>query len=258
MTNAQIKFIQALARQKYRKEHKAFIIEGSKSAKEWLDSEASIRQVIAVPEWLSENESLLKRHPKAEIIVAAGFELSRISLLSQAGEVLLVVDIPEEQALTIPGNSWSLYLEQIQDPGNMGTIIRIADWFGIGRVLLSEGCVEIYNPKVVQATMGSLLRVHIHQIAATSLPGLLRDKNQVLYATSLHGDNLFTRKGRLQPGIIAMGNESRGLSDLVLQLATCQIRIPRLGGAESLNVGVATGIVCATLVHAAQEDIDAD
>lgn len=258
MTNAQIKFIRALARQKYRKAHKAFIIEGSKSAKEWLASDASILQVIALPGWLAQNSLLLMRHPEAEIIAAAAFELSRVSLLSQPGEVLLVVAIPEEQAPVIPPHSWSLYLEQIRDPGNMGTIIRIADWFGIGRILLSEGCVEIYNPKVVQATMGSLLRVQLHQVNAGDLTGLLRKENQVLYATTLHGDNLFTGKNECPPGIIAMGNESTGLSDLVLQQAARQISIPRLGGAESLNVGVATGIICAALIPGAQCGPDGD
>lgn len=252
MTHAQIKFIQALARQKYRKAHKAYVVEGSKSAQEWLASEAVIYQIAALPEWLSENEQLIGKHPETTILEAAPFELSKISMLIQPQEVLLVAAIPDEEPVPDIRNCWSLYLEQIRDPGNMGTIIRIADWFGIRHLLLSEECVEIYNPKVAQASMGSLLRVNTNRVPVQELASILGKDQPILYATSLHGANLFTIEGKPRPGIIAMGNESSGLSTLLLERANYKISIPKYGGAESLNVGVATGIVCAELIRAAQ------
>jgi len=249
MTKAQIKFIQALAQQKYRKAYNSYIVEGDKNVREWLHADTvKITRIIAQPTWLHQHEALLGKHPEAEIIEAADFELSKISLLTQAQQVLITVAIPPEgPTLQLTPGNWALYLEKIQDPGNMGTILRVADWFGIRYVLLSEHCADIYNPKVVQASMGSLLRISPHRLPVDTLQPLLQE-GHILYAAALQGENLFTLP-RMQPGIVAIGNESQGLSDKLLQHATHKIAIPRYGGAESLNAGVATGIICAEIMR---------
>jgi TrmH family RNA methyltransferase len=138
---------------------------------------------------------------------------------------------------------WSLYLEKIRDPGNMGTIIRTADWFGINQIFCSPDCVEIYNPKVVQASMGSLLRVRVTEMETASF---LEQNTRPVYAAVLDGKDL-RQLEQPEYGVIAMGNESQGLSSLLIDAANHKVMIPGSGGAESLNVAVATGILCAKL-----------
>lgn len=243
MTKAQIKFIQSLSRQKYRKEHKVYLVEGDKNAREWLQSGCSIPYIIVSSGWQLLNQHLIDRHPEAELMPAEAHELEKITSLQHAQQVVLVVAQPEAAAFR-QEQEWQLYLEKIQDPGNMGTIIRTADWFGIRHIICSGDCVEVYNPKVVQASMGSLLRVTISEmepeafLAANRLP---------LYAASLQGQNM-KQCAKTPFGVIAMGNESQGLSELLQAAASHKIMIPRLGGAESLNVAVATGILCSELI----------
>lgn len=250
MIQSQIKFIRSLAAQKYRKAHNAYLVEGSKNAKEWLQSGQKIELVAALPEWLLENEALVRRHSEAEIVPIKAVELQKISTLKTAQSVLLVVEKQPLAALPTNLAEWSLYLENISDPGNLGTIIRIADWFGIHYIFYSENCVELYNPKVVQATMGSLLRISFHCLEKEELINKIISKNYPLYATSLAGkDFLKLREKEKIPGILAMGNESRGLSDFLIENANYQLKIEGRGKAESLNVAVAAGILCAFLTQ---------
>lgn len=247
ISKAQIKYIQSLSRQKYRKEYQAYLVEGEKNAGEWLRSSAKIKCILAVEDWLRKNTHLLHLHQKAEISELKDFELQKITQLTHAQQVVLVVEMPASKTVDFLSQKWSLFLERVQDPGNMGTIIRTADWFGIEQVVVSPGCVEIFNPKVVQASMGSILRVEIvemetHQLISdrpTAIP---------LYAACLDGENVFELNETQTPGIIAMGNESKGLSEELLVKANRKFSIPRFGGAESLNVSVATGILCALLL----------
>jgi RNA methyltransferase, TrmH family len=243
MTKAQIKFIQSLSRQKYRKEYNAYLVEGDKNAKEWLLSGAQILQVVAEETWLEANASFTNHHPEAEIITAPSFELEKLTALQTSQSVILVVQMPSLSAFEQQEGRWSLYLEKIQDPGNMGTIIRTADWFGLDQIICSPDCVEIYNPKVVQSSMGSLLRMHVLEM---ELMDFLALNKKNIYAAALDGEDIRTLKAP-EPGVIAMGNESKGLSDTLIQAATKKIMIPGSGGAESLNVAVATGILCAKL-----------
>lgn len=243
MTKAQIKFIQSLGRQKYRKELNAYLVEGDKNAKEWLQSDCTIQYIVATKHWVSTNDALIGLHPEAECIFAEDFELEKITSLQTAQYVLLVPQKPAPRPWVQAMNEWSLFLEKIQDPGNMGTMIRTADWFGIRQIICTPDCVDIYNPKVVQASMGSLLRVNIVEMETEQL---LREKNQALYAAHLDGSDMRTL-GTVPPGIIAMGNESQGLSTLIAEAADYKITIPGTGSAESLNVSVATGILCAQL-----------
>lgn len=243
MTKAQIKFIQSLTRQKYRKEHNAYLVEGDKNAKEWLQSEAQILHIAATKEWLTENNALILHHPEAEVWEAEAFELEKITALQTAQLAVLVVQMPAHFAFQQQDGQWALYLEKIQDPGNMGTIIRTADWFGVRQIICSPDCVEIYNPKVVQASMGSLLRVGVTEMAVSEF---LTKNTRPIYAAMLDGEDI-RQIGNSECGTIAMGNESKGLSDEMKNAATHKILIPGDGLAESLNVAVATGILCARL-----------
>jgi RNA methyltransferase, TrmH family len=243
MTKAQIKFIQSLSRQKYRKEYNAYLVEGDKNAKEWLQSGCRIQYIAANSSWFNINETLVKKHPEAALVSAEDFELEKITSLQHAQQVVLVVEKPAPRPFVPAKNEWSLFLEKIQDPGNMGTIIRTADWFGIRQIICSPDCVEIYNPKVVQASMGSLLRVDIVEIDTEEF---LQKNHQPVYAAYLGGTDMRSLK-RPEPGVIAMGNESQGLSPLMANAATHKITIPGAGTAESLNVSVAAGILCAWL-----------
>lgn len=244
MTKAQIRLFQSLSRQKYRKEYNAYLVEGDKNAKEWLQSDKKILSIALSSAWFQENETLVRNHPEAELIVAQDFELEKITSMQHAQEVVLIAEQPAALTYTPVTDNWSLYLEKIQDPGNMGTIIRTADWFGITQLICSADCVEVYNPKVVQASMGSLLRIDI----VTMEPEAFVAQNKLpLYVTSLSGRNI-KQIGAAPCGVIAMGNESRGISPVMAQAATSQLLIPGLGAAESLNVAVATGIICAELI----------
>lgn len=242
ISRAQNKYIRSLAVQKYRNEHKVFIAEGIKIVSEWLSSNWPIQWIAATRQWLDAHQPLISQHPEAGIIEVTEKELEEISCQPSPNQVLLVVHLPE--ATTVPEiNDWCLALDTIQDPGNMGTIIRIADWFGIQHIICSEGCVDIWNPKVVQAAMGGHLRVQAHYVPlAETLSGL-----QVpIYAAALNGESIYSL-WKPKPGILLIGNESKGISAQLMALATQKVTIPRQGGAESLNAAVSTGILCALL-----------
>ena len=245
LSKAQSKYIRSLSRQKFRHEYMAFIAEGEKIAREWLSSDADIKMVAATEEWARENASLIARHPKATNITVSESELAAISQLQTPNHVLLVVGRPE--ATNIPNNDeWYLALDDIQDPGNMGTMIRIADWFGIHHVVCSPGCVDVYNPKVVQSAMGSHLRVKTYE---ASLPEFLASTKLPTYAAALDGANVYNEP-RGVAGVLIIGNEGKGISSEVMSLATKKITIPARGGAESLNAAVSAGILCALLTPA--------
>ena len=240
----QLKYLKSLHERKHRQKYHNFIVEGVKLANELLLSATlQVEAVVAVPEWLETNKALL-RNVETIIPVAEG-ELKKISLLTTPNQVFLVVKQPDlafdEKSVA---NGLSLYLDDIRDPGNLGTILRIADWFGIPWVFCSPGSVEAYNPKVVQAGMGAFLRVKCVEMGFDSLRQKL--PNLPIYGTVLDGDSIFCTTPII-PAILAIGNESRGLSTEIQARLTHRISIPKGlgGGAESLNAAVATGIVCA-------------
>lgn len=172
--------------------------------------------------------------------------MERISALSTAPEILAVVNMPEEQTEKVFDRTFYkgelvLMLDDIRDPGNMGTLIRIADWFGIRKLICSESSVELYNPKVIQATMGSLLRTNIFY---APLPEVLDAVKPVtVYGALLEGRNIY-RENLKPEGILLLGNESRGISNPLIPFITNPVSIPGFGQAESLNVAVAAGIIC--------------
>ncbi|HTJ13745.1 MAG TPA: RNA methyltransferase [Dinghuibacter sp.] len=247
LSKAQIKYIQSLHQKKFRLEAKVFLAEGPKIAAEVLDrAPGRVRLVAALPAWITANASLLERVPAGRVSAVSEAELERISALVTPNEVLLVLE-EKEDAWSLPPGSWCLALDAIQDPGNLGTIIRIADWFGVGYLLCSPTCAEWYNPKVIQATMGSFLRVH-H--AYTDLAAGIASSGRPVYAATLEGEPV-TRLTRQPPGYILIGNESKGISPALRALATREVTIPRAGEAESLNAAIATGIILSHLVQPA-------
>jgi len=243
LSKAQNKYIRSLTQQKFRDEYKVFIAEGGKIAHEWLSTSERVQMIIATAAWAAAQQEVIARHGEAELHIVKDSELAALSALPTPNQVLLVVHEPAQKA-NAALTGWSIALDDIQDPGNMGTIIRIADWFGIGNIICSPGCVNVYNPKVVQSAMGGHLRVNIIE---GELGGILSASALPKFAAVLHGDNVYEVK-RVDAGILIIGNESKGISDKVLAVATNKVTIPRKGGAESLNAGVSAGILCALLL----------
>lgn len=243
LSKAQNKYIRSLTQQKYRKEHQVFLAEGEKIAAEWLQAPGSIRMIVATQEWMDENHRLVVKHPEASQHIVTEQELAAVSALQAPNKVLLVVPLPPP-ATGLHYNEWTIVLDDIRDPGNMGTIIRIADWFGIRHIVCSPNCVESHNPKVIQSAMGGHLRVAIHEAVLTAYLPLC---TMPVLVAALDGDNVYA-VGRMPAAALVIGNESKGVASEIAALATQKIMIPRIGGAESLNAGVSAGILCALLV----------
>lgn len=241
LSKAKIKYIQSLKDKKHRLEHNTFVAEGNKMVGELLYS-LKCQLLIATDEYLQ--TAYLQN--TEEIITAADSDLSKVSFLKTPQQVLGVFYQPEyDPSINLDGQL-ILALDGIQDPGNMGTIIRLADWYGIEHIFCSQDTVDIYNPKTVQATMGALARVKIHYTDLTSF--LQERENTPIYGTLLDGENMY-EKDLSANGIVVMGNEGNGIRSDIRKLINHKLYIPNypLGKetSESLNVAIATAIVCA-------------
>lgn len=235
-----VKYIQSLHLKKFRDEHGVFIAEGPKVVNDLLTSKQfTCKMICAVESWLNENEELVSSVSAEDKLVANEFELEKISLLQTPNKVVAIFYQRKYEPDNLKNNI-SLMLDEIQDPGNMGTIIRTADWFGIKNIICSEDCVDCYNPKVVQSSMGSLGRANIIYKDLEKFINNNKDIN--LLAATLTGTSLYTFN-KIKEGIILFGNESKGISNELLKYVTEQITIPKMGAAESLNAAVATGII---------------
>ena len=235
----QIKFIRSLELKKNRKRESLFVAEGPKVIEELLKLKTP-HTIIATKEWIDNNPKI------SNIIEVSERELESASLLKTPQQVLALFAIETtEQDLNIDNNKLYLALDGIQDPGNLGTIIRIADWFGIDTIYCSNETVDVYNPKVIQATMGSIARVKVVYTDLCSLISNLSDEMPV-YGTFLDGSDIY--KNELTPnGIIVMGNEGKGIKKELKSLITNKLLIPSFSigdTAESLNVAIATAITC--------------
>ena len=234
LSKNEVKYIQSLFHKKQRDEEKLFAAEGPKLAGELLKNSGVVKHVYATSKWLQNNESL-----KSQATEISEIELDRISNLQTPNEVLVIAHQllhPNEPVL--PGKL-TIVLDGIQDPGNMGTIIRIADWFGIQQIICSDDCVEIYNPKTVQSTMGSLLRVNWWY---KNFLEWEPEKGIDVYGALLNGTNIYSI-GKVEEGLIVIGNEAKGVREPLLLKITHPVTIPKIGQAESLNAAVATGII---------------
>lgn len=202
------------------------------------------REVYATADWVDEQEALLAKISGIPVTVVEPHVLKQLSALTTPNRAMALLDIPPVTSPAPLAGTVALALQSIQDPGNLGTIIRIADWFGINRIYCSPDCVDTYNPKTIQATMGSIARV---QVIESDIIPLLQQTSVPGYAATLHGRNI-VEFDPIREGLLLIGNESRGLSQEVVDRCTHHITIPRLGGAESLNAAVAAGIICGRLL----------
>lgn len=227
----QIKLINSLQQKKYRKLHNLFIAEGKKVIQELIDAHFSLEHLFVT------KTNLFDQKHAANLILDS--ELKKISALTSANDCLAVFKIKENS--TNISSGLELALDTIKDPGNMGTIIRLCDWFGISKIVCTEETVDMYNPKVVQATMGSLARV---SVVYTNLETYLEATNLEIFGTFMEGENIYTKELPAN-GILVMGNEANGISSEIESLVTQKISIPRFGNlqqTESLNVATATAI----------------
>jgi TrmH family RNA methyltransferase len=240
LSHNQAKHIRSLKLAKYRKLHGQFIAEGIKLAEELLESDFEVQQLFGVADWIERNQEKLSQL-NVPVHQISDKELARVSLLSTPNEVLLLVKIPEEEDEIIP-KDLMLYLDRIQDPGNLGAILRTADWFGIQTIICSPGCADLYNPKVVQSTMGSITRVRVMEREPQDFLKKV-GKSVAVYGTMKEGENIYGSELKV-PALILIGNESQGISDKLIPLINNKIGIPgRSDKAESLNAAVATGII---------------
>ena len=238
-----IKWIHSLEQKKVRREERVFVAEGPKLTGDLLGY-FHCRDLVATADWLEEHPTL----QVVEVETATTEEIERASLLKTPQKVIAIFEQRTEQTdVSVIDRQLCLALDDVQDPGNLGTIIRIADWFGIEHIFCSQGTVDVYRPKVVQATMGALARVHLHYVSLPELIGRLKEEIPV-YGTFLDGKNIYDQP--LSPtGLIVMGNEGNGITTEVRKLINRKLYIPNypIGRktSESLNVAVATAITCA-------------
>lgn len=242
ISKATIKKIHALDMRKFRRNERLFVAEGPKLVDELCATMKPV-YIAALPEWISENAKIVSG---TEYDIVSPDELQRASLQKNPQQVIALFPIPEHRFCTEQlKNELVLMLDGVQDPGNLGTIARIADWFGIRNILCSAETADIYNPKAVQATMGALARVKFHY---TDLLQLLSQYDGPVYGTFLDGENIYGQE-LSENGIIVMGNEGKGISQGVGEMINRRLYIPNypIGTqtTESLNVAIATSIVCA-------------
>lgn len=245
LSKSQISFIKSLHQKKYRKESGIFIIEGIKSITEFINSSYQLNSIYYTAPYAA---LLPKNLANIKLFEVNNAELEKISTLQTPQGILALVHIPAKQEINLNSlkNSFSLVLDDIQDPGNFGTIIRTADWFGIKNVICSENTVEAYNPKTVQSTMGSLCRINV---SYTNLSSFLSAVKLPVFGAFLDGNNIYqTNWGK--EGLILLGNEGHGINNILLEKVTTPVTIPRIGMAESLNVAVSAAIFCSEITRA--------
>ena len=239
LVKSQVKYIQNLGHKKFRDADGVFVAEGPKIVNELLQSKTlNLVKGFATENWLSAYGQIIKDKETLFFRVDAK-ELERISFHDSPHQVLAIFTKPVFELNPAP-KGLTLLLDNIQDPGNLGTIIRTADWFGVQRVICSPDTVDVFNQKVVQSAMGSLIRVEV--IYKELAEYINRYADVPVFASSLDGENLHAQI-MVEDAFLLLGNESRGISPALQSLAAKHIRIPRAGGAESLNVAVAAGIL---------------
>jgi len=242
LSKSQVSLLKSLQQKKFRREHGFFLVEGHRSIAEFIDSPYLLEAVYHTPAFSPKVLNLSQKINWCEISVT---ELEKISSLKTPQDAIAQVRIPEWPVLDYSElkGKFSLVLDGIQDPGNMGTIIRIADWFGIDNIICSDDTVDAYNPKVVQACMGSLARVKVHYI---DLVDFLSKTKLPVFGALLDGNNIYQTDFGSE-GLILMGNEGNGIRPEIQGKVSQAVTIPRVGKAESLNVAIATAIFCSEI-----------
>jgi RNA methyltransferase, TrmH family len=247
ISKTDIKFIRSLHDKKNRQEQQVFIVEGDKMIHELLHSKVyKLHSLYATATFITQQNALISSISTEKVKLVSAKELSQISLLQTPNNCLALVHFTATKTPKIINDKKYILLDNIKDPGNLGTIIRTADWFGIDTIFCSPECVENTNPKVVQATMGSFFRV---QIIKQSLFDIINDHPQMpVIGAILDGQNLYHTKFT-EGAFLVIGSESHGISDTLKPLLSQKVMIPSLGEAESLNASLATGIICSEWVR---------
>ena len=230
----ELKYIQSFVHKKQWAQESVFMVEGPKLVAELLNSDWIIEKIYANVEWADKQTD-----PSLNIQVVDDFELEKMTQLQKPNQVIALVEKKLYMKPLEFKGQFTLVLDGVQDPGNMGTIIRTADWFGCTQVIVSEDSANLYNPKVIQSTMGSFLRV---RVAAMDIATVMADANLPVYGALLTGSSLYQTKFTTE-GFLVIGNESKGIRPEIISMVTKAISIPKFGAAESLNAAVATGII---------------
>ncbi|WP_186756621.1 TrmH family RNA methyltransferase [Echinicola salinicaeni] len=234
-----LKFIKSLQQKKFRKQENAFFVEGAKNVTELLQSDFEVNQLLYTEKFYEKHSSLVDGFSGQSFLVAQK-NLESAGAFKTNDEALAVARIKENHSFDVKEGEMAIALDDVRDPGNLGTIIRIADWYGINKLVFSEQTADFYNPKVLQASMGSFTRI---QFFYTSLKTYLSQQNQKVYGAFLDGENIHQAPLNGE-GIILMGNESKGISAELEALVDFKLTIPKFGNAESLNVAIATAVIC--------------
>lgn len=246
LSKNRISFIVSLQKKKVREEERLYVIEGDKLVREFISGGIALRTLVAKPEFIS-TISTTDRHRIDEIVPATYDELKKVSTLRTPHNAMAIVQMPEPENEALPGeNELSVALDCIQDPGNLGTIIRAAAWFGIRSVYCSPDSVDVYNPKVIQSTMGAILHVRVNYTDIRVMMESAFSKKIRIYGTVMDGNPVYSAD-LVNCGIILLGNESKGISDDLSPFITDRITIPKFtgntNGIDSLNVGMAAAVV---------------
>ncbi|MFD2515749.1 TrmH family RNA methyltransferase [Pontibacter locisalis] len=239
LSKAVVKYIKSLQVKKYRNQHQAFVVEGAKSVLELLHSDFEVQHLFITETFYNEHTDTLRKGFNYEIVKEE--ELVQAGTFSSNNAGLAVAGMRRLPQLKLKAHELVIALDDIRDPGNLGTIIRIADWYGIDKVICSETCADFYNPKVISASMGSFTRIGVYYL---DLPAWLKEQTNTrkIYGASLAGENLHAMP--LKPeGIVVLGNEANGIRPEVAKQVNQLIKIPAFGKAESLNVATATAII---------------
>lgn len=237
LTKNNAKFIKSLQLKKYRQKERLFIVEGEKNTIELLQSNYKIKNLLISQNFLERYETLIKTQ-NSEIIMVDAKQLAGLGTYQSNEQALAIVHEPK--VAEIVANGFQLILDEIRDPGNLGTIIRIADWYGIEQIICSETTAEFYNPKTISASMGSIFRVSMHR---TNLEDFLTSCKHPTFGALLAGENVHDINFP-ENGYLVIGNESNGIRENLLQYINKKVTIPRIGQAESLNAAMATAIIC--------------
>jgi TrmH family RNA methyltransferase len=234
-----VKFIKSLHQKKFRNQEQKFFVEGEKSVLEVLAADFSVELLVATESFAERNSNLIARS-NAQVIPATQNQLETLGQYQSNDSALAVVNMKANSPFDFPADNFVIGLDDVRDPGNLGTIIRIADWYGIKNLVFSPQTADFYNPKVIQASMGSFTRVNFFY---GDLTEFFQKWNVPIYGAFLDGKNVHKMK-QVKSGVILMGNESNGISDELEKVVTDKVTIPGFGQAESLNVAIATAILC--------------
>lgn len=238
ISKAKIKHLKALQVKKYRKQEQCFVVEGTKSVIELIKADYEVTWLAGTKHFLEEQERLL-RNLKAEVVLATAMELVAAGSFKTNDGALAVARMKANTSFTPDQNELMLVLDDIRDPGNLGTILRTADWYGVKHIIASEESADFYNPKTLSATMGSFSRVEVFY---TDIQMYLAKAGRPVYGAFLEGTDVHAIDFKAG-GFIVIGNESNGISESIEKLVTQKITIPRYGAAESLNAAIATGVI---------------